>query len=126
MHLNNYQKRLVTASLVALYLFLVAGSVYAQGGSRNPEVAVLPSTLERISWGGIIAGTILAIVIQLAGNLLAIGLGVSRINPNPQRGEDTPSAQDIGTSAILMIALTVVVSVAMLRRALHRSRRLSA
>ena len=83
MHLNNYQKRLVTASLVALYLFLVAGSVYAQGGSRNPEVAVLPSTLERISWGGIIAGTILAIVIQLAGNLLAIGLGVSRINPNP-------------------------------------------
>lgn len=39
--------------------------------------------------------------------------------PQPQRGEDTPSAQDIGTSAILMIALTVVVSVAMLRRALQ-------
>jgi len=110
MPLNNFQKRLVTASLVGLSLFLVAGSVYAQNGTQNPEVAVLPSTLERISWGGIIAGTILAIVIQLAGNLLAIGLGVSRINPNPSYGEHPDSVQDIGTSSIVMMAITVLVS----------------
>jgi len=109
MRLNTFQKRLAIASLVALSLFVIAGSVYAQDGIR-PEVAVLPATLERISWGGIIAGTIIAIVIQLAGNLLAIGLGVSRINPNPNRGEDTPSAQDIGTSSIIMVAITVLVS----------------
>lgn len=108
--LSALRKRLLIASLVALSLFIVAGSVYAQDGIRNPEVAVLPSTLERISWGGIIAGTIIAIVIQLAGNLLSIGLGVSRINPNPRRGEDAPSVEDIGTSTIVMMAVTVLIS----------------
>jgi hypothetical protein len=107
---KRFQKGLTIALIVSLALLLLAGGVYAQTDSRTVEVAVLPATLERISWGGIIAGTILAIVIQLAGNLLSIGVGVSRINPNPEYGEETASAQSIGTGTIVMMAITVIIS----------------
>jgi hypothetical protein len=104
---RGFQKSVLIALTIGLTLF-AAGAVYAQTNDAG-EVAVLPSTLERISWGAILAGTVIAVVIQLAGNLLAIGLGMGRINPNPDYGEDVPSAGSIGTSTLVMMAISVLV-----------------
>lgn len=106
--LTRLQKRLGIAFLFSFSLFVVATSVYAQG--NGPEVAVLPATLERISWGGIIAGTIIAIVVQLAGNLLAIGVGVGRLNPNPNYDEHPDTVATISSNTLVMMGVTILLA----------------
>lgn len=105
---NRFQKSVFIALVLGLVLFVLGGTIYAQ--DTNPEVVVMPSSLERISWGAILAGTVIAIVIQLAGNLLAIGIGVSSINPNPDYGDDVPSAESIGMNTLIMMALSVLLA----------------
>jgi ElaB/YqjD/DUF883 family membrane-anchored ribosome-binding protein len=109
-HLSRTQRSGMIALFLGLFLFVIIGSVYAQGGESNLEVAVLPATLERISWGAILAGTIIAIVLQLAGNLLAIGVGINQINPNPEHGEDVPTPQTIGTATIGMMVVSILLA----------------
>lgn len=100
------RKRLIITVVTTLSLFLLASGVYAQ----DYNTAVLPGTLERISWGGIIAGTIIAIVIQLGLNLLAIGVGVSQINPNPDYGDEPGSVKSAGISTGVIVAVSVLIS----------------
>ena len=53
------------------------------------ETGLLPA-VKRISWGAIFAGTVLAIVLQLALSLLGLGIGLGTIDPlteqNPMSG----------------------------------------
>jgi ElaB/YqjD/DUF883 family membrane-anchored ribosome-binding protein len=104
------QKRLFIGLVVAVILLVLTGGVYAQSNLQNAEIAVLPASLERISWGAVLAGTVIALVLQLAGNLLAIGVGISRVNPNPHYGEDVPTAESIGTNTMVMVGVTMLVS----------------
>lgn len=107
---NRRHNRGVMIFVVGLMIFLVAGGVAAQSGDSNVEMAVLPSALERISWSAIVAGTVLALVIQLAGNLLALGVGMGRVNPNPERGEDVPSPESVGMTTLAMIGVTMLIA----------------
>jgi hypothetical protein len=74
----------------------------------NPEVAVMPEALGRISWGAIIAGAIVAIILQVALNLLGIGVGIDSINPG--YGEESASAKSLGIGAAVWVGLTVLIS----------------
>jgi len=80
----------------------------AQVDPNAPQVAVLPGQLERISWSAIIAGSIVALILQLAINLLAVGIGVSSINP--MNSDESVSAKSLGTGAIVSIAISMLVS----------------
>lgn len=51
----------------------------------------------RLSWGAIIAGAVLALVLQLLLSMLGAGIGLSTIDP--LRGGDTPSAGALGAGA---------------------------
>jgi hypothetical protein len=93
--------------VISLIALIGAGGVLAQTSDAELNMAVLPQTLERISWGAVIAGTVIAIVIQLAGNLLAIGIGVSRIVPD--YGEDG-SVKSAGMGTIIAAAVSVLLS----------------
>jgi len=80
----------------------------AQVDPNTPQVAVFPAQLERISWSAIIAGSIVALILQLAINLLAVGIGVSTINP--MDSEDSASPKSLGTGAIAGIVISMIVS----------------
>lgn len=64
------------------------------------------ATLKRVSWGAIFAGTVIALVTQLALSILGLGIGASAINPateqNPMSG--------IGTGAGVWFAVTTLIA----------------
>jgi hypothetical protein len=104
-------KRLGVFLLVAIALLaqgVVVGVASAQTDGSAPEITVLPQALERISWGAVVAGAIIALILQLAFNLLAIGIGVSTINP--QYDDDMPSPKAIGTGAIVSVMVSALIS----------------
>jgi len=80
----------------------------AQVDPNTPQVAVFPAQLERISWSAIIAGSIVALILQLAINLLAVGIGVSTINP--MDSDDSASPKSLGQGAVAAIVISMIVS----------------
>src|SRR5690242_15021914 len=89
------RKHLAVVLLASVLVLLVIGLMGAsstqfslsdglrlvQDGQGDATVAVMPENLGRISWGAVIAGVILALVIQLALNLLGISIGTSQLDP---------------------------------------------
>ncbi|TVT39090.1 hypothetical protein FNT36_15615 [Hymenobacter setariae] len=71
--------------------------------AATPPVAV---ALKRISWGAILAGTVLALVIQLALSLLGLGVGLGTIDPLT---EQDPMA-GIGIGAVVWWVVSMLVS----------------
>jgi len=96
------------ALIAAIMLIAFVQPVMAQSSPNAPQVAVLPEQLERISWSAIIAGSIVALILQLAINLLAVGIGVSTINPLDK--DDSASPKSLGMGAIASIAISMLVS----------------
>lgn len=64
------------------------------------------SFLKRISWGAVIAGFLLAVVINLTLNLLGIGIGLGAIDPMEQNA--VPSG--IGIGSIIWYAISTILS----------------
>jgi hypothetical protein len=102
--------RCIRIGLLALVVVLLAVLVvpaFAQNDGLNPEVAVLPQGLERISWGSIIAGTVVALMVQLTLNLLAIAIGASTLNP---ADDDSASAADVGKGTAVSMGLIMLAA----------------
>jgi hypothetical protein len=76
---------------------------------EQPEIAVLPGTLERISWPAIFAGTILSLVLLYMFNMIGLALGLTQINP--EYGEDTPSTKTLLTESAVWIGGSYAVAV---------------
>jgi polyhydroxyalkanoate synthesis regulator phasin len=72
------------------------------------EVTVLPESLGRLSWGAVLAGALIAFIIQIALNLLAIGIGMNKINP--ERGRDSADAKSLGVGAVAAMFVSLIVS----------------
>lgn len=93
--------------LLTLFVLLFSSiGVYAQ----EVETAVLPENLVRLSWGAIIAGVILALVIQMVFNILGIAVGMNTINPQPRPGEDVVEPRAFGTGAMVWIAISSLIA----------------
>jgi len=93
------------ALIAVVMVFMAISPVFAQ---NEPQVTVLPQQLERISWSAILAGSIVALILQVAINLLAIGIGVSTINPSD--GDNSASPKTLGTEAVVAIVISMIVS----------------
>jgi hypothetical protein len=63
--------------------------------------------LKRISWGAVIAGVVLALVVQLLLGMLGLGIGMSTVDPT---AGDTPSAQAVGIGAAVWWVVTSLVA----------------
>jgi len=68
---------------------------------------LIPEDLSRISWGAVIAGVILALVIQLALNLLGLAIGTTQFDPYDK---DAPSVKALTSTAVMWIGLSVIIS----------------
>lgn len=82
-----------------------ASSTLVQDG---PDLALLPSALERLSWGAVIAGTLVSLILMFVFNLVGIAVGLAQINP--ERGRDSADAQDIATGSLVWVGITNLVA----------------
>lgn len=64
--------------------------------------------LRRISWGAIIAGAILALVLQVMFGLLGLGIGLATVDP---QGGGTPSATALSSGAGIYAGVTILLSI---------------
>jgi polyhydroxyalkanoate synthesis regulator phasin len=68
--------------------------------------ATPPPVVRRISWGAILAGVVIALVVQLVLGILGLGIGASTINP---LSEANPVA-GIGTGAGIWFAVSLLLA----------------
>lgn len=74
----------------------------------DPDGIATPvSLLNRVSWGAIFAGAILAMVLQLVLTLVGAGVGLSTVDPVHY---DTPDASSYGMGAAIWWAVSSVLS----------------
>jgi hypothetical protein len=64
--------------------------------SVTPEEDARTIALNRVSWGGVLAGVVVALVVQLLINMLGIGIGVATIDPGTN---DNPTAATFSIAA---------------------------
>lgn len=82
----------------------------AQDNAFTEEVAVAPLSLERISWGAIAAGTVVALIFQLLLNLLAIDVGASTLN---SMSDESASAGEVTRRTVISMAVIMLGSLFM-------------
>ncbi len=73
---------------------------------HDDDRGFLPAAIRRISWGAIIAGTVVAIVVQLMLNLLGMGFGLSAIDP----AQEANPFSGLGTGTIIWLVLVTLIS----------------
>ncbi|RIY01952.1 PhnA-like protein [Aureimonas flava] len=69
--------------------------------------AYAAAPLKRISWGAIIAGTILALVFQIMLALLGLGIGLATLDP---QGGDNPTLASFGSASGIWAVLTILIA----------------
>jgi hypothetical protein len=105
---RRYSLILAVGLITIVIIIAFVQPAMAQVDPNVPQVAVFPAQLERISWSAIIAGSIVALILQLAINLLAVGIGVSTINP--MDSEDSASPKSLGQGAVAAIVISMIIS----------------
>jgi len=75
--------------------------------SVTPAEDVRTIMINRISWGAVLAGMVVALVVQLILNMIGIGLGAATLNPGMG---DNPSAADFSTGAAIWWAAAGIIA----------------
>ena len=65
--------------------------------------------LNRVSWGAVLAGVVVALVTQLILNLLGVGIGAATLDPGAGAAEN-PSATSFSIGAGLWFALSGIIA----------------
>ena len=65
--------------------------------------------LNRVSWGAVLAGVVVALVTQLILNLLGIGIGAATLDPAAGSAEN-PSASSFSIGAGIWFALSGILA----------------
>lgn len=71
------------------------------------RTTILPFVGRRISWGAIIAGVVLAVVIQIALHLLGLSIGANTINPETEAVAVDPSLRN---GAVIWVVASTLIS----------------
>lgn len=76
--------------------------------TENPEVVATPSRLTRISWGSVIAGVVIAIIIQVTLNMLGLAIGAGVLEPGEVQPNIGPA---FGTGLVIWLSATTLLSI---------------
>jgi hypothetical protein len=71
------------------------------------ETNVITPSRRRIAWGAIIAGAIIALIVQLGLNMLGFSLGINTINPAT---EANPVDRGLGSAAVIWFAASGLIA----------------
>jgi hypothetical protein len=66
----------------------------------------MPAVRSRISWGAIIAGVVVAMILQVAMNMLGLAIGAAALDP----GDPNALAPGFGTATVLWMAASILIS----------------
>ena len=77
------------------------------GETRRPLVTPVAGLHRRVSWGAVIAGVVIAIVVQMVLSLLGAGIGLSTVDPMRY---SSPDASSFGIGAGIWWAVSSMVS----------------
>lgn len=80
----------------------------ANVGAYGADAGDAPVAVKRVSWGAILAGLTIILVIQLLLSLLGVGIGASTIDP--AQGQ-SPEVSSIGIGAGIWWVVTALISV---------------
>lgn len=72
------------------------------------DMAEATALLNKISWGGVFAGALLALAVHLILNMLGLGIGAATIDPDMPGG--TPPVTLLSTGSIIWWSLSGIVS----------------
>jgi len=75
--------------------------------SVTPEEDVRTIALNRISWGAVLAGVVVALVVQLLLNILGVGIGVATLDPGMG---DNPSARTFSVAAGIWYVVAGIIA----------------
>jgi len=104
-------QRLVFGVAIFMLFITVMPAFAAPLFQADYDVAVLPADLGRLSWGAVIAGAIIALMIQLGLNLLGIGVGATTITADPH--DPTDEATSMGSAArmtVIWMAISTLIA----------------
>ncbi|MCU0497987.1 MAG: hypothetical protein MUF87_11610 [Anaerolineae bacterium] len=74
----------------------------------EPDVVMAPAALTRLSWGAIIAGSIMALIIGFVLNLMGIAAGASTVHPTDYG--DSPKIETLATGAAVWYTVSALIS----------------
>ncbi len=74
---------------------------------RAVEQETILASVKRVSWGAIIAGTILALVIQVTLAMLGLAIGLAVVDP----GQGNVQWDDVGIGAVIWWVVTSLIAV---------------
>lgn len=106
----------VVVVALAGFVFLLEGLTNHSALAVSPfhlvqneaDIVAAPATLERLSWGAVLAGAIIAIMLQLALNLLGIAVGLTSLKP-AEPSESAEVSSVLSGTAIWM-GISVLIS----------------
>lgn len=75
---------------------------------REPDVVMAPAALTRLSWGAIIAGSIMALIIGFVLNLMGVAAGASTVHPTDYG--DSPKIETLATGAAVWYTVSALIS----------------
>jgi hypothetical protein len=73
----------------------------------TPAEDVRTIMINRVSWGAVLAGMVVALVVQLILNMIGIGVGAATLNPGMS---DSPTAADFSTGAAVWWAAAGIIA----------------
>ena len=79
----------------------------AQVTSVTPEEDVRTIALNRVSWGAVLAGVVVALVVQLLLNMLGFGIGVATLDPGM---DDNPSARTVSIATGIWYVVAGIIA----------------
>ena len=79
-----------------------------QNDPNAPDIELLPTTLERLSWGGVIAGSLITLLLTFILNLIGVAIGLTQVNP--EHPHDSADAEGLVTGGVIWIAVSNLVA----------------
>ena len=86
-----------------------AGSATVPGAAREMAPEGAPALPPRVSWGAILAGSVIAVMVGLMLNILGVAVGVTAIDAVEG---DTPSASTFGIGAGIWLLVSNLIGIA--------------
>lgn len=83
-----------------------------QAGYKTPifsdETVVAPSQMRRISWGAVLAGVVMAIIIQVTMNILGLAIGAGVVDPTAPQPNIGPA---FSTGIVIWLASSTLLGI---------------
>lgn len=76
--------------------------------ATDPEAIVPPSQMRRISWGAVLAGVVIAIIIQVTMNILGLAVGAGAVDPTAPQPNVGPA---IGTGVVIWVSASTLLGI---------------